>query len=393
MPSFSLRLTVIACHGTALGSGASAVFNASGGTIGRDGSNTLVLPDDDGTVARRHAAIQALADGWQLRNTSEHAAIALNGKILAPGLQAVLQAGDFVNIGAYVLQSAASAAPPLANSPTHAGPIAIEETCAPAAVLKSSPGSALGSPLMAAGPNLPHNPLHMTALPAVHLSDPLSGVGPSAGLHELLNTPLDPLALFGVPQRAASSSSWNDPGWNDPAAGGLFADLVAQPAHGSFETQRPNNLPGHAIRDDVPEFDGHLRLKIAPPPDRSIAEPTSSHDSGNNHGDYRDPFGERHDTLTSTVRNPVPDYSGKLHTKGTLRNDAPIRLRESSAPGVSPAPSADAAEAPSASPAVLVQAFLDGAGVAPDTVACSGLTPEFMHTLGTLVRALQRQIT
>lgn len=84
-----------------------------------------------------------------------------------------------------------------------------------------------------------------------------------------------------------------------------------------------------AVQAPSPHF---LRLKITSPPDRPAVESPSSHDCGNSHADYRDAFGEPRDTLTCVARNPVPDCSGTLQTKGAQRNDGRSELRESCLP-------------------------------------------------------------
>lgn len=436
VPPSSLTLTIIACHGKALARGASATFNAAGGTIGRDADNTLVLPDDDGMVARRHAVVRSLADGWQLLNTSEQAALALNGKILAPGAQTSLQAGDIVNIGAYVLQTAAGASPLLQDSLPQGESAAEARTSGASLEASLKPSFGLPSSTAAGADPLP-NPLRTKALPVGHPTDPLNDPGPSSTcLHDLLETPLDPLALFGAPDRAMSSSGWDGASWNETAAAGLFADLVPAPAHDGFKTPRPDSLPGHAIRDDGPEFGGHLRLRIAVPTDKSetpeplgplmspgplkpldtleppappprtvpehsaieaaaspVLESSSTHDYPNGQADYRDAFGETNRALACVVRTPVPDYSGKLQRKTALQNDGPIKLREPFAPPISPASPFPPRVEPSALHAALIQPFLEGAGVTPDAVNEAGLTPALMYTLGTLVRALKGQVT
>jgi predicted component of type VI protein secretion system len=396
VPAFNLKLTIIACHGKALASGASAVFDASGGTIGLDAGNTLVLPDDDGVVARRHATVRALADGWQLLNTSEHAAIALNGKLLAPGAQAGLSAGDILNIGAYVLQTATNAWVPGWSPPIDAG--ATEAAC--------TLGSSFGSSTAAAGPDSLQNSLQTNGLAAGHPTDPLSGAALSTSLHDLLDTPLDPLALFGMPSATATGSGWNDPDWNKSADGGLFADLAGAPSGSSFTALQPDSSPGHAIRDDVPEFGGHLRLKIASPPDngqtpepiarRAAASPLAESPlppaSQNQPAENGDALGVMHEAPACVVRTAVPDYSGRFHAKNALRNDGPVKLREPFAPPVHSMPPIAPAEESSVSPAALVRAFLEGAGVTPDAITDTALSPELMHTLGTLVRVLKRQV-
>ncbi|RAS21710.1 FHA domain-containing protein [Paraburkholderia bryophila] len=331
MPSFSLQLMIVACHGKALPNDPGTVFDAAGGSIGRAPDNTLVLPDvDDGgsAVAQRHASISAHGDGWQLRNTSEHAAIAVNGKLVEPGGEIELRAGDIINIGAYVLRAGGAAAADSARNG-----------------------------------NAAPNPLYLTT-PSSGLADDDRPFGPgtSSSLHDLLDTPLDPLALFGAP-----ATKWSNTQWSDTNVPDLFADLVAAPP-GAFDASRTHSAPGHAIRDQVAEFDGHLRLKIATP----LAE-NSQHGAGVRRADYADAFSRLYDASACVVRVAVPNYGGKTHVP--IDPSHPSTIAEGEATG---------------SVAALAQAFLDGAGVPCDATAEAGFTPEFMHTLGTLVRTLKQ---
>ncbi|MFM0595611.1 FHA domain-containing protein [Paraburkholderia dilworthii] len=360
MPSFSLQLMIVACHGNALPNEPGAVFDAAGGSIGRAPDNTLLLPDDDGggsAVARRHASISALGDGWQLLNTSEHAAIAVNGKLVEPRGQIELHAGDIVNIGAYVLRAAACSELPVWN--LTGGSTLTDARSAAGSGSGVTVGSAADSAENAAA-----NPLYVTPRPRGFSEDRPFGPGTSTStsLHDLLDTPLDPLALFEPP-----ATTWSNTRWNEANVPDLFADLAAAPP-GTFDASRTNNAPGHAIRDQAAEFDGHLRLKIATP-----IEETTRYGAVAQRTDYADAFGRLYDASACVVRVAVPNYGGKTHA----RNDPPHKA------------TIDGGEAIE-SAAVLAHAFLDGAGVPCDAAAEAGLTPEFMHTLGTLVRTLKQ---
>ncbi|NYH23532.1 FHA domain-containing protein [Paraburkholderia bryophila] len=358
MPSFSLQLMIVACHGKALSNEPGAVFDAAGGSIGRAPDNTLVLPDDDdggSAVARRHALIGAHGDGWQLLNTSEHAAIAVNGKLVEPRGQIELHAGDIVNIGAYVLRAAACSALPVWNLP---GGSSLTDARSAA---ESGAGSRSGATADSAEHAAP-NPLYVTARPRDLSDDRPFGPGTSTSLHDLLDTPLDPLALFEPP-----ATTWSNTRWNDANVHDLFADLTAAPP-GAFDASRTDNAPGHALRDHVAEFDGHLRVKIATP-----MEETQRHSAVAQRTDYADAFGRLYDASACVVRVAVPNYGGETHGRSEPSHKATI----------------DGGEAIE-SAAVLAHAFLDGAGVPCDAAAEAGLTPEFMHTLGTLVRTLKQ---
>jgi hypothetical protein len=78
--------------------------------------------------------------------------------------------------------------------------------------------------------------------------------------HDLLDTPVDPLALFDALDRG-----WSSLAGREPDAAGLFADLLAVRPTDGFDTPRQHGMGGHAIRDDVPELGGHLRLRVGRP--------------------------------------------------------------------------------------------------------------------------------
>ncbi|MBR0564813.1 type VI secretion system-associated FHA domain protein TagH [Azoarcus sp. L1K30] len=81
-----------------------AVLPDSGGTIGRDERNTVVLPDPMRVVSRRHLELLCAPDGMSLTNISESNAALVNDVSLAPGASCRVVIGDRVTVGCYVLE-------------------------------------------------------------------------------------------------------------------------------------------------------------------------------------------------------------------------------------------------------------------------------------------------
>lgn len=379
MPSSCLQLMIVASHGRALANDPGAVFGATGGSIGCSTDNTLALLDDDGTVSPRHAIVTAHGDGWHLLNTSDHAAIAVNGKLVAPRADVKLHAGDIINIGPYVLQAALNAAQPAWHLPR---PIGL--TGALSAAGSAEDGS---------------NPLYRPA-PLLAYADDLQIVdGATPPLHDLLDTPLDPLALFGAPTPDSPVARWSDTNWHEASASDLFANLIAPTPAKPFDAPRADNAPGLAIRDDVPEIKSHLQLKIVPPTEAAPFDEQADRQADDDppRTGYGDAFGRAKDASPCIVRVTMPNYGVKLHAPVVPCHGESITESETNSitntqhgtRGDSSSALLPLTASPSAPHLALAQAFLDGAGVAVGAAANAGFTPEFMHTLGTLVRALK----
>ncbi|HZZ06507.1 FHA domain-containing protein [Paraburkholderia sp.] len=365
----SLKLTILASHGKALVSGACASFDTQGGNIGRAAGNTLRLPDDD-SVADRHAAIHARHDEWHLLNTSGNAALTVNGQLVAADQETRLRSGDIVNIGCYVLQAAETLPPAWdfqmqttsSGTPQHSPP---------------SPSGTVGQSGTPGTPGTPRmDPLGFGSLNGLTADEP-----PSAGLDGLLDMPVDPLALFGAPQR----------GWPDPSeahSSDLFADLAGSRPAGGFEAPAADGLRGFATRDDAPVQSAPLWVKVA---QAQASAPSASTPAAitTAASPARHAFGEP--TLATECAGPVsvPQYGEHARVKAAFRLGEPIRLTRASEPvswmDFPQAPQLDSAPALLA----LSEAFLEGAGVRPDGLAEAGFTPEFMHTLGALARTLR----
>lgn len=143
-------LLVIRVHsqGGVLRTGPAAAFGAEGGSIGRDADNVLALPDPGRTVSRRHAAVTWHDGAFRLHAEGRNRT-RLNGGVLAVGDAALLEPGDRIEIGDYVLVAEApdGAEPP----PTTAWDPLAELLADPA----PAPGVPTGPPAPPAAAALP----------------------------------------------------------------------------------------------------------------------------------------------------------------------------------------------------------------------------------------------
>lgn len=109
-----ITLTVVSFNDAPLGGALTARFDEQGGTIGRADSNHLVLPDPERTISRVAAQL-VFADGRYSIVDRGSNPITVNGKSLGSSRKALLNAGDLVRVGGYVMQVAAAAPPTLAT--------------------------------------------------------------------------------------------------------------------------------------------------------------------------------------------------------------------------------------------------------------------------------------
>jgi type VI secretion system FHA domain protein len=90
--------------------GPAAQFDELGGTIGRADNNQLVLPDPERTISRVHARLVFRAGGYAVVDNGSNP-ISVNGQLVGAGREQPLAPGDQVQIGGYVIQASAVAAP------------------------------------------------------------------------------------------------------------------------------------------------------------------------------------------------------------------------------------------------------------------------------------------
>jgi predicted component of type VI protein secretion system len=389
----SLKLTILASHGKALADGPCASFDASGGSIGAAADSTLRLPDDAG-VAERHALIRAQYGAWCLVNISGQAALTVNGKALAAGQQTRLQSGDIVNLGSYVLQAAETLPPAWDFQMQRSAGAPSQEPDLP------RPDRAGDLARLATPPLEPLAFGRLHGLPASEL--------PSAGLDGLLDTPVDPLALFGAPGQ----------GWRNAAetpSSDLFADLAGGRVTNGFEATPSEGVHGFAVRDDAPAHSAPLRLKIAnaqmpavgaasassspsPSPMNTTAAPAVTAKATG-----QPEFAASAPTTARAAEATVPQYGEHSQVKAAFRHGAPVKLtcantpmrvHDPAAQQVPQGPQPDhenTSIAALSALSALSEAFLDGAGVPPGRHIEAGFTPEFMRALGAIARALRAQ--
>src|SRR6266542_3098591 len=89
-----LVIRAVSFKGRPIGADLSATFGEAGGTIGRGGSATLVLPDPERFISRTHATVSFQAGGFIVTDNGAKNPIVLNGRPLGQGCQARLADGD-----------------------------------------------------------------------------------------------------------------------------------------------------------------------------------------------------------------------------------------------------------------------------------------------------------
>lgn len=99
-----LTIEVVAVSGAPPVTPLSARFDEGGGSIGRDTACTLVLPDPEKRISRRHAQINCRAGRFSLRNQGSAIPVLLNGVPVDYGAETALADGDRVDIGEFSLR-------------------------------------------------------------------------------------------------------------------------------------------------------------------------------------------------------------------------------------------------------------------------------------------------
>ena len=84
-----------------------AIFGEAGGDIGRGADCTLVLPDPQRRMSRRHLQVVCRGGRHFLRLISTNLMVELDGVPLEPGVEYALHAGAQIHVGPFVLQAGA----------------------------------------------------------------------------------------------------------------------------------------------------------------------------------------------------------------------------------------------------------------------------------------------
>ena len=98
-----LRISVLHFNGAPPSAPITHDFDERGGTIGRDDSNTLALPDPDRHISRMQAQIQFDGMRYILIDHGGNPT-SINGRPLGKGSQATLRDGDELGVGDYTLR-------------------------------------------------------------------------------------------------------------------------------------------------------------------------------------------------------------------------------------------------------------------------------------------------
>ncbi|HEY2927464.1 type VI secretion system-associated FHA domain protein TagH [Piscinibacter sp.] len=152
-----IAIRLVSHAGEAPGTSLEAIFGEAVSYIGRGADCTLVLPDPERRISRKHMQV-ACRDGQHfLRLISTNLMVELDGVPLAPGVEYALDAGAQIRIGPFVLQadgeSTASARPREASA---AAP-ALREPSDPAA---DDDFALFGSPRQTGRPSVFDDLLH-----------------------------------------------------------------------------------------------------------------------------------------------------------------------------------------------------------------------------------------
>ena len=182
-----ISITVASYNGAQMAQPLVGHFDEMGGNIGRADNNQLVLPDPERTISRVHAQIAFRSGRYAIVDRGSNP-ISVNGRPLGNGQETMLQPGDEIAIGGYVMR---------VEAPGAGHGAAAVDPFADFAGLASTPGAAPGR----------------AAAPAPHgYNDPLAGFGIA---------PNPPPAYAPPPYAAPPAYA---PAAAAPAAGGIPAD-------------------------------------------------------------------------------------------------------------------------------------------------------------------------
>ncbi len=417
-----LTLTAVSLNDEQLTPPLAARFDDLGGTIGRADHNTLALPDPERFISRLQAEVVASGSSFLIRNVGSANAILVGARTLSGGQSAVVEHGDEIRIGGYVLRADC---PPLDGLPADA-------TRPSLSVSPSLPAPATAQPpLPPPGPEPlpPPVPLQVQAVTGLSGSNPFAdllgpGTGPSADPFTDL---FSPAAAPRPPVGRASLPAYQ------PAPAGIDARSAALPPG-------PTTPPASRLPDDfdpfaapaAPRLPAAASAPVDPFADLMAAAPAAGIDPAFGRADGRqdDPLahflsdsgGPPGAAGTPISTDPLmlfgapaapaapsalaqPDDVPALHaafvpprlqpTEATAPPARPMPMptpmppsASPSAPPLAPVPTPETRPTPVSGPVdesqALWAAFCAGAGV--NLLLPAGSGPERMHTIGLLLR-------
>ncbi|MEC5386812.1 type VI secretion system-associated FHA domain protein TagH [Uliginosibacterium sp. H3] len=252
-----LRISVYQFQGEAPESPLACEFREQGGTIGRDFSNQLALPDQERHMSRVQAEVQFVNGGYQLVDHGSNPTT-VNGMPLGKGNAAPLNDGDEIGIAFYTLRvEIPRAAPSFVSSPA---PVSRAQPPSPP---PAASGDALG---LFASASAPASAPRAVAPAPLSMDDPFAALSmPGQVAKPVPKAPPaqpasaasdDPFAVFGAPLPAPSAppvrSSAPAP-MDDP-----FAAFGAAPKPAAAASPLGIDLPGDPLGVGLQQEGGSL---------------------------------------------------------------------------------------------------------------------------------------
>lgn len=407
-----LRISVIQVNGCPPASPLTHDFDERGGTIGRDDSNALMLPDPGRHISRMQAQVQYDGSSYVLVDHGGNPT-QLNGRPLGKGTSATLRDGDEIGIADYTLrvelirQAVSFGGGTQPNLAPASDPLGLGLDIPPAPGAASLPpaspsvGSHNDDPFAVFAPaaSAPQ-PSKPAAAPP---DDPFAAFTPRP-TPQAAPRPANPLALGSLAQPAEAnslnalfgldtcgpahdpfaSSPLGDPagmapplagGSADPLAllGGTPATAGASPVRDDSPLLRDAFTPPRLIDDGLPKADARIDTPAPPPtPVRPLSAPQGGVVSW------------------ATDSDPVPKTPppAKAEARDATKRFIPPTAPTPRANVTIDPPGTAAGSPPSAAGAdgdALLAAFARGIGL-PGLAPRGGMTPELMEHVGRMLR-------
>ena len=333
----ALTLQVVSIDAAPVEQSTMHAFEASGGSIGRDDTNLLALPDKHRRVSRLHATISFPGGVPTITNSSTSLPLAVGEQQLDGGDSMPITQGALIEIGPYILQAHVGSTRPDTSPPRPPEPPAIRRDTLPTVMPQvvradaSATARAPASDLLAADP-LAHWPEASVSASYASLpqnSAPFNNPSPDqygaslnafdSGGRSSGGAASDPLAAFGMPPSAQPPIQPSVSADVDP-----FADLLAgigappgAPSSNVFAAS-PSSLPNVSqaglSADPMAAFGGSMFTPSEPLSGRSPLYDGGTAGAAN--GLLPDDFNPFH-MPSSSSRNAADPLAGLMGTGGT----------------------------------------------------------------------------
>ncbi|SCX78041.1 type VI secretion system-associated FHA domain protein TagH [Nitrosospira sp. Nsp13] len=430
-----IRIQVTSYNGTSLSQPLFAEFNEMGGNIGRAEGNALVLHDPTRTISRTHASIAFRGGGYVIRNLGTAMPVYVNDRSLGNGQDTAIAAGDEIRIGGYIMQVAGREKPALIRDGEGIGPSNLSKDD-PLELFGGPPGpnpfdDLIKPPAGHPGPQSQVNPLSKAKGPFGNLG--ADGLAPVSSA--IIPPDFDPSVevpslksqsrpFFTQPHSPQPEDIFDGLGplvpnksidelWDlgpetssDPLAPGApLASPLSQSNMASLDplvvlnaVSEKKSSGSHVQRDDGPELENSYHPPKAKPDPAiravSPAAPQTGSVSSSEPGSLVLSWGSKESQDTGEIISvivPSPAHERRRSDRRRSEQQSAVQgevVFDKVAPaGESATMPVDLTPEPKsiADRDELLHAFLAGAGV-PDLVIPAGLTPQFMNTLGQLLR-------